>query len=67
MEFTHQPMNGEKYTDEDIKRLIKENAIQFINIRAGMFFMKLYKNPKVWSIVFSIKLKVWIPSAFRAM
>ena len=33
MEFQHQPLSGAKYSDEDIKRLIKENNIQFIKLQ----------------------------------
>ena len=33
MDFQHQPMNGAKYTDEDIKGLIKEYDVQFIKLQ----------------------------------
>ena len=33
MEFTHQPMNGKKYTDEDIKQMINEYDVQFIKLQ----------------------------------
>ena len=33
MEFQHHPMSGVSYTDDDIKRMIKENAIQFIKLQ----------------------------------
>ena len=31
MEFHHQPLNGATYNDDDIKRMIKENNVQFID------------------------------------
>ena len=33
MDFKHIPMNGANYTDEDIKRLIKEHDVQFIKLQ----------------------------------
>ena len=33
MEFMHQPLNGNKYTDEDIKRMIEEYDVQFIKLQ----------------------------------
>ncbi len=32
-EFMHQPMNGEKYTDENIKKMIEEYDVQFIKLQ----------------------------------
>ena len=33
MEFHHQPLNGTKYTEEDIKALIKKYNVQFIKLQ----------------------------------
>ena len=33
MDFQHHPQSGASYTDEDIKRMIKENDVQFIKLQ----------------------------------
>ena len=33
MDFNHVPMNGANYTNDDIKRLIAENNVQFIKLQ----------------------------------
>lgn len=33
MDFQHQPLSGARYTDEDIKRMIKDNDVQFIKLQ----------------------------------
>lgn len=33
MEFQHHPLDGKNYTDEDIKRMIEENNVQFIKLQ----------------------------------
>ena len=33
MEFNHIPMNGANYSNDDIKRLIAENNVQFIKLQ----------------------------------
>ena len=33
MEFNHVPMSGKNYTDDEIKRLIKEHNVQFIKLQ----------------------------------